>query len=442
MKNNIASMILAVLLIGAFGAPAAYGQTIIVRRGPAVMLSVSTPYCVQIGPFDFFPPSLAGTGGGHVGISASAVLVDGSRQRLNLDSDPRTDLVVINNDDTVSVFHNVSGTSVAQVNTYPTTMPGAQLARLSDLNLDGQLDLIVGNASSFSIFYNDGTNSGTFVTPPQVIQYGGFWTGQPLIEFAVADFNADSYPDIAALVGQNGVATIENNGGTFSGGFTNHVFALLYPQRSFEAMLINSDDQLPDLVVTNNHLPDLPGFFTVQTLNGLRNTSQPGGAISFVRDLTDSVDFDVDAAGFADGDFDNDGDSDVFLFRDDTLQLTFVENVGAPAGSQTLLAGQAFPTNLSTADVRLRSADINKDGFLDVILAANQPPPNVAVLFGNGDGTLSSPKVFAAGQTGPLWFDARDLSGYQGGLDGDIDVVTVGAMDLAVLKNAIIPCGE
>jgi uncharacterized repeat protein (TIGR01451 family) len=66
----------------------------------------------------------------------------------------------------------------------------------------------------------------------------------------------------------------------------------------------------------------------------------------------------------------------------------------------------------------VRVADIDGDGFPDIVVAAPSSFAGFAVLRGKGDGTFESPVKFAVGATGTSWLDVADVNG-----DGQPDVL-------------------
>jgi uncharacterized repeat protein (TIGR01451 family) len=66
----------------------------------------------------------------------------------------------------------------------------------------------------------------------------------------------------------------------------------------------------------------------------------------------------------------------------------------------------------------VRVADIDGDGFPDIVVAAPSAFAGFSMLRGKGDGTFESPVKFAVGATGTSWLDVADVNG-----DGQPDVV-------------------
>jgi hypothetical protein len=81
------------------------------------------------------------------------------------------------------------------------------------------------------------------------------------------------------------------------------------------------------------------------------------------------------------------------------------------------------------------TADVNGDGRLDVIVAV-QGDNNVAVLLGNGDGTLQRPALYPAG-TAPYGVAVADLNG-----DGRLDIVVANYWPAPYLVSVLLGNGN
>lgn len=114
------------------------------------------------------------------------------------------------------------------------------------------------------------------------------------------------------------------------------------------------------------------------------------------------------------GDFNNDGILDVVTanYSSNDVSILLGNSNGSFQAAQTFNAG-SYPMSVAVGD-------FNKDGKLDVVVANNannKPGGSLAVLFGNGDGTLQAPVDYST-QGSPFYVAVADLNG-----DGSLDVV-------------------
>jgi hypothetical protein len=99
---------------------------------------------------------------------------------------------------------------------YPIAGGGTSLSA-GDFNGDGKLDLAVGSGNSSQVFILLGNGNGTFQTPV------GYATGTAPGQNITSDFNGDGKPDL--LIGSNYIATILLGNG--DGSFQTPIFSLL-----------------------------------------------------------------------------------------------------------------------------------------------------------------------------------------------------------------------
>jgi uncharacterized protein (TIGR03437 family) len=117
-------------------------------------------------------------------------------------------------------------------------------------------------------------------------------------------------------------------------------------------------------------------------------------------------------------DFDGDGVLDAVLISYKPVQTFEI----LMAGSSVPKAGYPAPITVAGPPVAVRAIDVNKDGKPDLVIAAGasgtgNPPAQIYVLLNNGNGTFSAATGFAAGNN-PVSFAVIDVNG-----DGNLDLV-------------------
>ncbi len=172
-------------------------------------------------------------------------------------------------------------------------------------------------------------------------------------------------------------------------------------------------DQLPDIVVSNNSNFDFSG---------------PGNTISVLihySDFTSPVLFQpksnyravTSPAGLSTADMNRDGNLDVIVSSNgaDSLAVLLGNGTGA-LGAPTVYS---VPR---TSVAGLKVADVNADGWPDVVLARdNAAPDGISVMLGTGGGALGPPIGYASGLPIPAvisFLATGDVTG-----DGMVDVV-------------------
>jgi uncharacterized repeat protein (TIGR03803 family) len=181
---------------------------------------------------------------------------------------------------------------------------------------------------------------------------------------AIADIDRDGAADLIvsnALAGTVGVL-LGNGRGAFAP-------MVPYPVGSFPKGIAVTDlngDSNPDLVVANQSSADLSVL--------LGNGDGSFGA-------TQSYQIGRSGWEVVAGDFNRDGRSDVAVQRE-SLVVVLLGN-----GDGTLRPPSTLTTNFSSG---LAAADINGDGFLDLVGTSG-------LVLGNGDGTFQQPRPFVAG---------------------------------------------
>ncbi|RMH97292.1 MAG: choice-of-anchor D domain-containing protein [Calditrichaeota bacterium] len=268
-----------------------------------------------------------------------------------------------------------------------------------DMDGDGDPDLFVSNGQGENnfLYRNDGPALFSKITLGAIVNDGGNSGGAVWADY---DNDGDNDLFVANDGGENNFLYRNNGDGTFTP-VTNQIVVNDGGNSQTAAWADYDRDGLLDLVVTN----------ALEENNALyRNL----GGGNFQKILTGPVVNDgADSRGAAWGDYDNDGDPDLFianfdqenyLYRnngDGTFTRVFDPAIGQDAGAST---GASW-------------GDYDNDGDLDLYVT-NQLEPNF-LYRNNGDGTftaiLTGPPVFDEGDSrSSTWVDFDN--------DGDVDL--------------------
>lgn len=281
----------------------------------------------------------------------------------------------------------------------------------SDVNNDGQPDLIVGSwyQNAIGIYLNQGNRqfAAPIITIPPDPPNPGFPYGE-FFDIAVGDFDGDGSKDVVALQDQVDQRLRFFH---FNPDLTLTVFRTI-PQNetgtSYERVIevadINGDDR-PDIVFAGG------GPFGVRSISYVFGQA-PGGTLSisygnYVDDQT---------VGISLEDLDNDGDRDMIVaFLDTTTPTRHSLQVFLNSGNGTFIPNPKifleypFPPN----DVTV--ADLDNDGILD--MAALISSVMIRVSKGNGDGTFTGETYYSVSGSNSIY--SADLNG-----DNAIDLLT------------------
>ena len=225
----------------------------------------------------------------------------------------------------------------------------------ADVNNDGKLDLVVVGGSSVQTLLGngDGTFQAPIVSPCPLC-------GAALV---VADVNHDGKPDVITA-GGSGIAVLLGNGdGTFQ---TASIYSIYKPS-SIAAADLNGDGNL-DLVVTRGFVKYKGGG--VYILFG-----HSDGTFGSAVPLNDA------GSGAIIADFNGDGKPDVAMGFNGAIAI-YLGNGNGTFGAPLVEGSSVVPP--------LLAADLNGDGFLDLIANVDQTIGIATILLGHGDGTFTA----------------------------------------------------
>jgi hypothetical protein len=255
----------------------------------------------------------------------------------------------------------------------------------ADLNQDGWLDLVTGDraASHVSVLVGRTDGSGLFdsVHVP---------AGSGSRAVAVADFDGNGLPDIAAANEYAKPATVLNN-----------TTPLVPPAFAFERRPVEGMSNLAAVLAVADF-----------NRNGRLDLVVAGAAILDGTSVLPMFGEYAKAATI--GDFNDDGHPDVAVSDGPGIR-TYLSD-----GRDFFTAGGGTgPVSTYYAFSILRTADVNRDGRADVVAAFtnHQGGGEIVVLLGNGDGTFSLGRTLYGAATMDL--EVADVN-----RDGRIDIVT------------------
>ena len=276
---------------------------------------------------------------------------------------------------------------------------GRRSVAVADLNADDFPDIVTANYfSNVSVFF--GSGNGTF-QPEQRFALGVY-----PYSVAVADFNADNRPDIVtANSSSNNVSVLFNNGnGTFH---AEQRFAVGSGPQSVAIAEFNADSR-PDIVTANLNSDDV----SVLLGNGDGTFHAQQRLVAGDNPFSLAVS-DLNTDGYPDIVTANQGSSPSYYSSSVSV---FLGN-----GNGSFQSQKHFLTSSESRSVAV--ADLDADGASDIVTTAGNftPSYHVLVFFGNGDGTFQAQKRFSVGAS-PRSVAVADLNA-----DNAPDIVTANA---------------
>ena len=344
----------------------------------------------------------------------------------DFDLDGDLDLAAINSGGNgvynhVGVLFNNGDTTFAAPVLYDVAAIRSQYLTVGDLDLDGDLDLVVingGNGVDNTVTVLTNNGDGTFAA---AVTYGA---GTAPVRGAIGDLDGDGDPDLAVVNAQSDDVSVLLTSG--DGTFAPQVQYALgnYPRSiAIGDMDGDSDPDLVSVTVSPHEVLVLPNNGDGTFAAGVVAYDLSGGPEPYVAVL---------------GDLDGDGDPDVVVgfinhphLSEPNIQVLLNDGSGtlADAGSYVV------PGTWQTRSIAI--GDLDGDGVPDLVLG-NAEQGDVSVLLGHGDGTFAAGVVYARGDGPYVVLALGDLDG-----DGGLDLVATNSLDwnVSVMLNQACRAG-
>ncbi|MCC7301507.1 MAG: T9SS type A sorting domain-containing protein [Bacteroidia bacterium] len=347
---------------------------------------------------------LAGNGNNSlqspVNYSVSANPLDVATEDIDLDG--IKDLLVVTYNNLCILKGNGNGTFQNSISIPTQAMGGCRL-NISDLNSDGFVDIVIANSYSadVSVFPGNGT-----VNPsaPVVYSAGAFIS---LFCIDIADFDQDSYPDIAYMDLTNyEFHVLRGNGTGVFPAATNYQITGGWGPRALATADLNGDGNL-DLVTANQNTNNLSVMYG-------------SGSGTF----QSSTNYSVGTSPFAiiSADLEGDGDSDLVVTNEGSANISILLNSG------TGIFAPAVNYSVGTNPRHIAVADFDTNGIRDIAVT-NIGSANVSVLLGLGSGLYASAVNFIVNAQ-PDGIAASDFDG-----DSILDLFVVTNYSYCFLKG-------
>ena len=335
----------------------------------------------------------------------------------DFNGDGRPDLVVANEEsDNVSVMLGKGdGTFQSAVNYCAGA--GPRSVAVGDFNKDGKTDLIVANWFSRHVSMLVGKGDGTFQSAVN------YTAGSSAVSVSVADFNGDGKLDLA----------VANVG-----------WAPDYPESGISVLLGDGDGAFQS-AARSGAAGLIPGPMAVGDFNGdgrvdAAVVERRSGSVSVLLgkgDATFQTAVNCSVSGspisITAADFDGDGKLDLAVANQNSTNNRGSGNVSVLLGRGDGTFQTSINYGVGTNPVSIATADFNRDGKLDLVVAnggvPGSPPPldgggtaippdfgSISILSGNGDGTFQTAVNFRAGKF-PVSVAVGDFNG-----DGNLDL--------------------
>ena len=301
----------------------------------------------------------------HTGLAASSIAV------ADLNGDGKLDLITGNaTDHSISVLLGNGDGSFKTAVTYPVGGTNNGAVAVGDLNGDGKVDVLVPNsnfpsAAGYGLFVLFGNGDGTLQTAVGRTPNGNYATVK------IADLNQDGILDVVAGDGSAhaAYALLGNGDGTFQSALTVPLTGDNFIGQEYWAVTDLNHDGYPDVIVPNAGAAQPVGVFLGNGDGTFRAAAYyPGLPYQY----TD---------GLVAGDFNGDGKPDIAMLYWIGVGVLLGNGDGSlqPLRSSDLMGQVPWSPVLT--------GDFNGDGKLDFVYRG-YTSPDFSIVLGKGDGTF------------------------------------------------------
>ena len=317
----------------------------------------------------------------------------------DLDGDGDADVLSASSeDDKIAWYENLGGGSFSEQRVISTAADGAYSVHASDLDGDGDADVLSASTEDDKIAWYENFGGGAFSE-----QRVTSTAADGALSVHASDLDGDGDADVlSASIWDHKIAWYENlGGGAFSG--QRVISTAAEYARSVHASDLDGDGDADVLSASS-------GDHKIAWYENLG-----GGAFSEQRVISTAAD---GARSVHASDLDGDGDADVLSASTGDHKIAWYENLGGGAFSEQRVISTAAKHAYS-----VHASDLDGDGDADV-LSASTGDDKIAWYENLGGGAFSDQRVISTAADGAYSVHASDLDG-----DGDADVLSASAFD-------------
>lgn len=318
----------------------------------------------------------------------------------DFDNDGDLDIAATNNSANINWYTNDSMGNFGSPQNITFGINAPSSLFLSDLDNDGQKDIVCGSGSNSGIVWFKNYGFGAFVLEDTV----AIFSGNGIRDLSAADFDGDGDEDVLVTISDvDKIVWYENDG-----------------QGNFGSQQIISDSSINSICII---ACDLDNDGDNDVLYGSTNSSSSmndsklswwknNGSGNFGSEIVLSQGVSSGVSDVSVADLDNDGDNDILYARG---QVFWRENLGG---------ANFFTVHFISAGIgfanRVLAADLDGDNDLDVVCSADDATGNGDIRWwkNNGSGNFTAMPYLATWLSEPYSISTNDLDN-----DGDMDII-------------------